>query len=49
MGGYPPHGPGHDGLTGPGGAAIDKAAPAAAVRLEVGVNLGGGGEGRGGV
>ena len=49
MGCYPLHGPGIEGFPGPGGAVINRAAPAAADRQEVVVNLDGGGKGRGGI
>ena len=45
MGDYLPHGTGTGGFPGPGGAEIDRAAPAEAVRQKVGVHLGGGGKG----
>ena len=49
VGGQPPNVTGPRGFPVPGGAAIDGTAPSASVRQEVGLNLGGGGEGGGGV
>ena len=47
MGGYPPHGKGTVGVTGPGGAAYDGADPTEETRQEVRVHLDGDGK-RGG-
>ena len=49
MGDYPPHGPGPGGVSGPGGATIDRAVTAAAGRREMGIHLDGGGKGVGGI
>ena len=48
MGGYPQHGQGTGGVTGPGGEAFDGEAPTVVDRREVGLNLGGEGKGGGG-
>ena len=47
MGDYPTHGPGPGGVSGPGGATINRAVTAEAGRQETGIHLDSGGKGVG--